>query len=154
MSRQADRRRRVARAVVARRGALGLSQEQLASRATVDPKTIYNLESGERWPQAKTRAKIEDALEWAEGDLDRIADGETPLAEDELVQAAGTDAFDRKLRQAINELPDEQRAVLEELYEEHLESQKRSQAALEKIVTLFRGPRRPDGNDGEAKAAH
>ncbi|MDL4774951.1 MULTISPECIES: helix-turn-helix domain-containing protein [Thermomonosporaceae] len=71
-------RERIAKYVVARRGSLGLTQEQLAERAGVTVKTIYNLEAGERWPQARTRSAIEDALQWRPGDLVRIGEGGEP----------------------------------------------------------------------------
>ncbi|WP_131736450.1 helix-turn-helix transcriptional regulator [Actinomadura roseirufa] len=70
---------RVARYVSARRGDLGLTQEQLAERASVDRKTIYNLESGERWPQAGTRSRVERALGWYPGDLVRLSEGQEPI---------------------------------------------------------------------------
>ncbi|MFD0688920.1 helix-turn-helix domain-containing protein [Actinomadura fibrosa] len=72
-------RERVAKYVVARRGSLGLTQEQLSERAGVTVKTIYNLEAGERWPQARTRSAIESALQWRPGDLRRIGEGLEPL---------------------------------------------------------------------------
>jgi transcriptional regulator with XRE-family HTH domain len=72
-------RARVARYVIARRGEVGLTQQGLAGRAGVDIKTIYNLESGERWPQAKTRGALEAALSWYPGDLQRIAEGGEPV---------------------------------------------------------------------------
>ncbi|MGW5259609.1 helix-turn-helix transcriptional regulator [Microbispora sp. NPDC004025] len=71
-------RARAARHVISRRGELGLTQQQLATRADVDIKTIYNLESGERWPQARNRFKIEQALGWAPGALDALAAGQKP----------------------------------------------------------------------------
>ncbi|MBO2453992.1 helix-turn-helix transcriptional regulator [Actinomadura barringtoniae] len=72
-------RERVAKYVVARRGSMGLTQEQLAERAGVTVKTIYNLEAGERWPQARTRSAIEAALDWRPGDLVRIGEGLEPV---------------------------------------------------------------------------
>ncbi|GAA2085190.1 hypothetical protein GCM10009780_25020 [Actinomadura alba] len=72
-------RTRVARYVIARRGEVGLTQQGLADRAGVDIKTIYNLESGERWPQAKTRGALEAVLSWYPGDLQRIAEGGEPV---------------------------------------------------------------------------
>ncbi|MBW8482232.1 helix-turn-helix domain-containing protein [Actinomadura parmotrematis] len=71
-------RERVAKYVVARRGALGLTQERLAERAGVTVKTVYNLEGGGRWPQARTRSALEAALDWEPGDLGRIAEGGEP----------------------------------------------------------------------------
>lgn len=61
--------------MIARRGELSLTQRTLATKAGVDIKTIYNLESGERWPQAGTRAKIEKALGWVAGTLEALAEG-------------------------------------------------------------------------------
>ncbi len=77
MSRGVDRER-VARYVIDRRGRLGLTQEELADRAGLDRKTIYHLESAERWPQVKTRGALEEALGWASGDLVRIGEGGEP----------------------------------------------------------------------------
>ncbi|HEX2315867.1 MAG TPA: helix-turn-helix transcriptional regulator [Thermomonospora sp.] len=77
MAGQVDRER-VAKYVVARRGSLGLTQEQLAERAGVTVKTVYNLEAGGRWPQARTRGAIESALGWQPGDLVRIGEGREP----------------------------------------------------------------------------
>jgi hypothetical protein len=57
---------------------MGISQRDLADRAGVDLKTVYNLISGERWPQAKTRGAIENVLGWRPGDLLRIAEGGVP----------------------------------------------------------------------------
>ena len=44
-----------------------MTQQELADTAGVDLKTVYNLESGTRWPIARTRAAISAALRW-EGD--------------------------------------------------------------------------------------
>lgn len=80
-------RERVAKYVVARRGSLGLTQEQLAERAGVTVKTIYNLEAGGRWPQARTRAAIESALHWSSGDLVRVAEGYEPAPASDEIEA-------------------------------------------------------------------
>lgn len=87
-------RERVAKYAVARRGTLGLTQERLAERAGVTVKTVYNLESGERWPQARTRSAIEDALRWRPGDLARIGAGMEPLGRPDR---PGTDETVREL---------------------------------------------------------
>lgn len=65
--------RRVSRAVIARRGELDMTQAELASAAGVDTKTIGSLETRGRWPIARTRARIEKALRWPAGELDRLA---------------------------------------------------------------------------------
>ncbi|MFI6910151.1 helix-turn-helix domain-containing protein [Nonomuraea sp. NPDC050394] len=71
------RGRDIARAgefVASRRGELDLTQQELAETAGVDVKTIYNLESGSRWPQAGTRAAIEKALHMQPGQLQRVSE--------------------------------------------------------------------------------
>jgi transcriptional regulator with XRE-family HTH domain len=84
-------RSRAARAAAARRGALGMTQQELADAARVDVKTIGNLEKRGTWPIARTRARIEDALGWPADELERVA-GEPP--DDELVPR---DAYEREI---------------------------------------------------------
>lgn len=98
MAGQVDRER-VAKYVVARRGSLGLTQEQLAERAGVTVKTIYNLESGGRWPQARTRGAIEAALRWRPGDLVRIGEGQEPSVIPEEAAEPDLDTVVRELRE-------------------------------------------------------
>ena len=71
-------RQRAALAVEARRGGLGMSREDLAAKAKIDPKTIYNLEKNGKWPIARTRARIETALGWPDGEMARIAADQQP----------------------------------------------------------------------------
>lgn len=66
-------RRRAATAVTARMGDLGMTQQELAERASVDPKTVGDLIRSRRWPIARTRARIEKALGWPAGELARIS---------------------------------------------------------------------------------
>ena len=70
---------RVGRTVVSRRGELGMTQQDLADRARVDLKTVYNLEAGARWPIAKNRAAVSAALGWAPDTLAAIRAGGTPF---------------------------------------------------------------------------
>jgi hypothetical protein len=80
---RADGRKRAALAVAARRGGLGMDRAELAAAAKIDPKTVYNLEIRHRWPIAVTRAKIEEALRWPSGEMERIA-SEVPEEEPEM----------------------------------------------------------------------
>lgn len=96
-----DGRQRAARAVTARRGELGMTQQELAGAAGVDIKTIGNLESRGRWPIARTRARIEKALGWPVGELERLASEEP---EPEPLIPPG-------LRKSIRELLPPERAV-------------------------------------------
>ena len=71
-------RRTAARAAEVQMGRLGLTQLQLAERAHLDPTTISTFFNGHHWPQARTRAKLEAALEWPVGALGEIAGGAKP----------------------------------------------------------------------------
>lgn len=73
-----DGRRTAARAAEVQMGRLGLTQLQLAERAQLDPTTISTFFNGHHWPQARTRAKLEAALEWPVGTLGDIAGGGKP----------------------------------------------------------------------------
>lgn len=70
-----------------------MGQIQLAERAGVDPKTIYNLEQGRTWPQKRTVAAIEEVLQWEQGHMEGLADDDAPRAQITLggllVAAAG-----------------------------------------------------------------
>ncbi|WP_131806195.1 helix-turn-helix domain-containing protein [Mycolicibacterium conceptionense] len=61
-----------------RRVALNLTPGQLIDRADIDAKTLQKLESGERWPQEKTRRKIEPVLKWKPGGIDTLREGGEP----------------------------------------------------------------------------
>lgn len=67
--------RRVARAAIE---AAGRSREAWAADADIDPKTLASFLSGERWPHATTRRRIELALAWPAGALVDIAEGVHP----------------------------------------------------------------------------
>lgn len=71
-------RDRLGRYLEARLGELNLTQEGLAAAADVDPKTVYGLIKGHRWPRPSTRAKIERALGYKPGSLTLIRDGQEP----------------------------------------------------------------------------
>lgn len=116
-------RARAAQYVIARRGSLNLTREQLAELAGLDVKTIYNLESGERWPQAKTRGKIEKALRIDYGSLQAVAEGGEPLLLDQEREqpadpaAAYLEDFkdDPEFQQLLEQLPPRaRRQALEE----------------------------------------
>ena len=63
------------RAAQTRMGELGLTQEALAQSARLDLSTVNTFLNGHTWPQVRTRAKIEVALDWTPGELGRIASG-------------------------------------------------------------------------------
>ncbi|MFB4306895.1 helix-turn-helix transcriptional regulator [Actinomadura sp. GTD37] len=145
MSRQDDRSRRVARYVAARRNDLGLSQRGLAERAGINHKTVHAVESGKHWPQLETQQKLEPALGWDDGDIVRIADGRFPasgpLPQDDpdgaiaAALAGGPDDLETKIRAVIADLPERHRPVVEELYEQLLDSERQRERLLNRILT-------------------
>lgn len=55
-----------------------MTQQELAEAAGIDTKTLYSLESGARWPIARTRVAISRALGWKGDALADIAAGIPP----------------------------------------------------------------------------
>lgn len=148
-------RKRVARYVESRRAALGLSQRELADLAGVDVKTVYNLESAGRWPQAKNRHKLESALGWADGDMVTISEGGEPAEEDlaDVEAPVGTEAFTDWVRANLDRLPAKERQVVEELLTEYQGIQEANARMLERIVVLFRQREQGGRNGGPGAAA-
>lgn len=101
---------------MARRGELGMDREELAARAGIDPKTLYNLEVKGRWPIAVTRARIEKALLWPSGEMESIAGQEEPAA-DVLADEFGEDGAAR-LRSALGKRGEKGAAVLRAIEDE------------------------------------
>jgi DNA-binding XRE family transcriptional regulator len=65
-------------AVARRREELDLSQRWLARHKIVNGGTLVKLEKGRRFPRPRTLAKLEDALQWPRGTIERLRDGEDP----------------------------------------------------------------------------
>ena len=55
--------------------ALGWTKADLSRRARVDIGTVSDFLDGDRWPQASTRLKLEEALGWPPGAIAAIAEG-------------------------------------------------------------------------------
>lgn len=66
-------RHRAAAAMTARMETLRTNAAGVARAAGVDPKTIRAVLAGRSWPRSGTRARIEAALGWPEGELTRRA---------------------------------------------------------------------------------
>lgn len=62
-----------------RRLELGLTEGQVIQAAKIDTKTYGSLEDGSRWPQERTRLRIEPVLRWQPGSIDRLLNGEEPI---------------------------------------------------------------------------
>lgn len=77
----------VGAAVKRRRMELKKDRVELAREADVDDKTLASLESGERWPRDRSRARIEAALLWRPGSLAAIRSGGDPVQVDSVPSA-------------------------------------------------------------------
>lgn len=135
--------RRVGRLVATRRGVLGMSQPDLAEAAGIDTKTVTNVETGGRWPQARNRAKIEAALGWKSGDLEKIAAGGEPSLLNPSVPA-GVDellALDPKLRKDFDRLSPRNQARLVVMFvetqEEYERLRQRNESQFQELVKMF-----------------
>ena len=69
-------RQAAGRVVRARRGEMGLTQQELADKADLDVKTVYSLEAGQTWPIARSLGAVSRVLGFAPGYLRDLADGE------------------------------------------------------------------------------
>jgi transcriptional regulator with XRE-family HTH domain len=72
------------------------------------------------------------------------------LDELELQAAAGTDAFEAKVKEAMARLPAEERSVVEDLYAELVETeerQERKRRSLERLISVFVHRPKTDGTE-------
>lgn len=125
MTRQ--KRERAARYVRDRRGYLGLSQRELATRAGVDIKTVYNAESGKFAPNAVSASRLSVALDWPSQTVSSLYDGaDPPDAADprpELVRRNWADPQVRQLWE-LEHTPDDVKAGLVATYMAARDSQR------------------------------
>lgn len=105
----------VAKAVLARRSALGMTQEELAAAAEVSPTTIRYLETAVRPAyRALTLARVAGALDWpASRFVDLLAGAEGASEDDELDSAAAERI--RFLEAQVNDLTAKVNAIYDRL---------------------------------------
>lgn len=75
------------RAVLRQMSRQKLSRTDVIRASGVDNKTLQALLEGQRWPQVLTRARIEEAIGWQPGDIERAARGELAEASEETRRA-------------------------------------------------------------------
>jgi transcriptional regulator with XRE-family HTH domain len=66
---------RAGAAFAARRRELGISQRKLASMKVITPPALIAFEKGRAWPRERTRAMLEEAVQWPAGSLARLRAG-------------------------------------------------------------------------------
>jgi transcriptional regulator with XRE-family HTH domain len=73
---------RAGAAAAARRRELDISQRSLAADGIINAGALISFEKGRSWPRERTRAKLEEVLQWAPGTIARIRRG-GPVTPDE-----------------------------------------------------------------------
>lgn len=68
---------RAGAAAAARRRELDISQRSLAADGIINAGALIAFEKGRSWPRERTRAKLEEVLQWPAGTIARIRDDET-----------------------------------------------------------------------------
>jgi transcriptional regulator with XRE-family HTH domain len=66
---------RAGAAFAARRQEIGISQRELAKRKVIGAPNLIAFEKGRAWPREKTRARMEQAVQWPPGELARLHAG-------------------------------------------------------------------------------
>ncbi|WP_422743658.1 transcriptional regulator [Mycobacterium sp. WMMD1722] len=67
---------RAGAAAAARRRELNISQRRLASEGIINAGALIAFEKGRSWPRQRTRAKLEEVLQWPSGTIARLRHGE------------------------------------------------------------------------------
>jgi len=72
---------RAGAAFATRRGGLGISQRELARMKIIGAPSLIAFEKGRSWPRERTRAKLEQVVQWPPGTLAKVcAGGKTPVS--------------------------------------------------------------------------
>jgi transcriptional regulator with XRE-family HTH domain len=66
---------RAGAAAAARRRELDISQRSLAADGIINAGALIAFEKGRSWPRDRTRAKLEEVLQWPAGTIERLRDG-------------------------------------------------------------------------------
>jgi transcriptional regulator with XRE-family HTH domain len=73
---------RAGAAAAARRRELDISQRSLAADGIINAGALIAFEKGRSWPRERTRAKLEEVLQWPQGTIARLRRGESVAVED------------------------------------------------------------------------
>src|SRR3954464_3180106 len=82
---------RAGAAAAARRRELDISQRSLAAEGIINAGALIAFEKGRSWPRERTRAKLEEVLQWPKGTIARLRRGEPVAREKPAGGVAGTD---------------------------------------------------------------
>ncbi|MCK0176037.1 helix-turn-helix domain-containing protein [Mycolicibacterium sp. F2034L] len=70
---------RAGAAAAARRRELNISQRHLAAEGIINAGALIAFEKGRSWPRERTRSKLEEVLQWPQGTIARLREGD-PVA--------------------------------------------------------------------------
>ncbi|MDP7706165.1 transcriptional regulator [Mycobacterium sp. TY815] len=79
---------RAGAAAAARRRELDISQRSLAADGIINAGALISFEKGRSWPRERTRAKLEEVLQWPAGTIARIREGDTVASQPAPAPAA------------------------------------------------------------------
>ena len=82
---------RAGAAAAARRRELDISQRSLAADGIINAGALIAFEKGRSWPRERTRAKLEEVLQWPQGTIARLRHGEPVARAQPTESVAGAD---------------------------------------------------------------
>ncbi|MDT5283004.1 MAG: hypothetical protein QOJ20_4199 [Mycobacterium sp.] len=91
---------RAGAAAAARRRELDISQRGLAADGIINAGALIAFEKGRSWPRERTRAKLEEVLQWPQGTIARLRQGERVARAQPIEPVAGADEG-RLIAQAV-----------------------------------------------------
>jgi transcriptional regulator with XRE-family HTH domain len=82
---------RAGAAAAARRRELDISQRSLAADGIINAGALIAFEKGRSWPRERTRAKLEEVLQWPPGTIERLRQGVPVARKSDTEVAPGAD---------------------------------------------------------------
>ncbi len=82
---------RAGAAAAARRRELDISQRRLAAEGIINAGALIAFEKGRSWPRPRTRAKLEEVLQWPSGTIERLRTGQPERPRPPAAPPAGGD---------------------------------------------------------------
>jgi transcriptional regulator with XRE-family HTH domain len=91
---------RAGAAAAARRRELDISQRSLAADGIINAGALIAFEKGRSWPRERTRAKLEEVLQWPQGTIARLRHGK-PAARERPAEPATSGDEGQLIAQAV-----------------------------------------------------
>ncbi|TRW78209.1 helix-turn-helix transcriptional regulator [Mycolicibacterium sp. 018/SC-01/001] len=83
---------RAGAAAAARRRELDISQRRLAAEGIINAGALIAFEKGRSWPRARTRAKLEEVLQWPPGTIERLRSGASERRREPVPTTSGDES--------------------------------------------------------------